>query len=117
MPKTKIKSIAGRIRQARLVARLSQTDVAKQLHVTRQAVSNWENGGMLPSLVDFAKLAEIYGVTSDFMLFGLVTIPVDMLDQIPNGECEYLDKARAQYKTILKLLARKGHDSGFKALE
>lgn len=72
---------------------------------------------MLPSLLDFSRLVAVYGVTADFLIFGLVTIPVDMLDQIRPGECEYLDRARKTYKATLAALTRKGHDSGFKPLD
>jgi len=39
--------VANSIKKLRKEKRLSQEQLAEQLHVTRQAVSNWENGGSL----------------------------------------------------------------------
>ena len=38
------------IREIRNKNRLTQEEMAQTLHVTRQAVSNWENGKNLPDL-------------------------------------------------------------------
>lgn len=39
--------IAGQIRQARIEKNMTQMDLADQLGVSYQAVSNWERGGSL----------------------------------------------------------------------
>ena len=39
--------VANSIKKLRQEKRLSQEQLAEQLHVTRQAVSNWENGDSL----------------------------------------------------------------------
>ena len=39
--------VANSIKKLRKEKRLSQEQLAEQLHVTRQAVSNWENGDSL----------------------------------------------------------------------
>ena len=40
-------SVAKHIRKLRLERGLTQEELAERLHVTRQAVSNWERGGSL----------------------------------------------------------------------
>ena len=63
--------------------RWDQTELAKQLGVSKQSVSNWENNNILPSIDMLTKLAGIFHVSTDFLL-GLddrVTIDVTGLDE------------------------------------
>lgn len=47
---------------------LSQEELAKQLGVTRQAVSKWESGSALPSVDNIVELAQALSVTVDELL-------------------------------------------------
>ncbi|MDO5548651.1 MAG: helix-turn-helix transcriptional regulator [Eubacteriales bacterium] len=48
----------------------SQEEIAERLGVSRQAVSKWESGQGKPEIGNVIKLAEIYGVTTDYLLLG-----------------------------------------------
>ena len=78
--------------------------------LTRQALAHWEAGRAVPTALQLADLAEAYGVPADFLLFGLLTIPVRMVDAIPPGVCEHLDAARRDFQTVLKTLVVQGRD-------
>lgn len=60
--KSSYQSIGERIKLQREVAGLSQEQVADQLHVTRQAVSNWERGKTNPDLLTMEKLCSVLNV-------------------------------------------------------
>ena len=47
---------------------LSQEELAEKLGVSRQAVSKWETGEALPEITTLKALAEVFGVTTDFLL-------------------------------------------------
>ena len=47
---------------------LSQEELAEKLGVSRQAVSKWETGEALPEITKLKGLAEVFGVTTDFLL-------------------------------------------------
>ena len=47
---------------------LSQEELAEKLGVSRQAVSKWETGEALPEITKLKALAEVFGVTTDFLL-------------------------------------------------
>lgn len=49
---------------------LSQAQLAKQLHVTKQTVSKWETGKGMPDVSILSALAEIIDVTVDELLTG-----------------------------------------------
>lgn len=49
---------------------LRQEDLAEQLHVTRQAVSNWENGKTQPDLETLQKIAQVLEVSVEELIYG-----------------------------------------------
>ena len=55
-------NIAVSIRNLRMQNNLSQNDLAETLHVTRQAVSNWETGKNEPDLETLIMMSKIFGV-------------------------------------------------------
>lgn len=50
---------------------LSQDDLANQLHLSRQAISRWENGETAPDLDTLVKLVSIFEVTLDELVTGV----------------------------------------------
>ena len=57
-----------KIKQLRQSRNLSQVDIAKQLNVTKQSVSNWENDNIQPSIDMLIKLAALFSVSTDHLL-------------------------------------------------
>ena len=60
--------LKDRLKKMREEHGLSQAALADRLHVTRQAVSKWENGTSDPSTVNLLALAKLYGVSADELL-------------------------------------------------
>ena len=56
------------IKRLRTVKGLNQVEFAKILCVTKQCVSNWENDNIQPSIEILMKLAEYFGVSTDYLL-------------------------------------------------
>lgn len=48
--------------------KFSQVEMAKQLGVTKQTVSNWENNNILPSIDMLVKVSNFFSVSTDFLL-------------------------------------------------
>ena len=63
-------SIGEILKQARMVSALSQEDVAEKVGVSRQTMSNWENGKSYPDIAGIMALSDIYDVTLDSLLKG-----------------------------------------------
>ena len=73
--------LSQRIHELRLSFGWNQVQLAKKLNVSKQTVSNWENDNIQPSIEMLVRLAELYRVTTDYLL-GLddaVRINVDGL--------------------------------------
>lgn len=63
-----------RIHTLRLSFGWSQVELARRLSVSKQAVSNWENDNIQPSIDMLIHLADTFGVTTDYLL-GREDIP------------------------------------------
>lgn len=57
-----------RIRQLREARGMTQVELARQLSVTKQAVSNWENNNIQPSVEMAVAIADFFGVMLDDLL-------------------------------------------------
>lgn len=49
---------------------LTQQEVAKKLYISRQTISNWENGKSYPDLDMLIKISDVYQVSIDSLLKG-----------------------------------------------
>ena len=70
-----------RLRRIRLSLSMQQEQVAKQIGVTKSAISTYENNARQPSLEMLVRLARLYNVSTDYLL-GItdsVTIEVSRL--------------------------------------
>ena len=60
--------IGQTIRDLRKQKRMSQTELAKILHVSQQTVTAWETGKAEPSSSAVSNLADYFNVTTDYLL-------------------------------------------------
>ena len=59
-----------RLQTARKQHKLTQSEVAEKLNVSFQAVSLWERGETMPEVEKLMEIADLYGVTIDWLLRG-----------------------------------------------
>ncbi|WP_276927055.1 helix-turn-helix transcriptional regulator [Faecalibaculum rodentium] len=62
--------IAAQIRKHRQQAGLSQEQLAQNIYVTRQTVSNWETGKSYPDIHSLLLLSSLFDVTVDQLIKG-----------------------------------------------
>lgn len=62
--------IGVKLKEARLQAGLTQENVADEIQVTRQTISNWENEKSYPDIVSVIKLSTLYNISLDKLLKG-----------------------------------------------
>ncbi len=60
--------IGTKLKNARTKNGLTQEKVAEEIGVSRQSVSNWENGRSYPDIVSVIKLSDLYSVSLDELL-------------------------------------------------
>ena len=74
--------IGSHVRAKRIALGLSQEDLATELGVKHQHVSRIELGDATPSLETLLRLSRILGVSTDYLLTGRETAPVDIAGAI-----------------------------------
>lgn len=93
--------IGSKIKAARVAAQLTQEQVAEALGVTRQTLSNWENGKTYPDIVSVIKMSDLYGVSLDHLLKGKEEPPM-------SEYIEYLEEStntvKSQHRLSLTIL-------------
>ena len=62
--------VSHTIKRLRLEKNMNQDQLAEQLHVTRQAVSNWETGKTQPDIDTLTSIAEFFGVSVEYLIYG-----------------------------------------------
>ena len=60
--------IAGNIGKLRREADITQLELAERLNYSDKAVSKWERGESIPDVVTLKSLADIFGVSVDYLL-------------------------------------------------
>lgn len=67
------------IHQIRTQSKLTQTEMADQLHVSRQTISSWETGRNLPDLETVVMIAQHFGITLDDLILGDKTMQTKLI--------------------------------------
>ena len=62
--------VGEKLRERRNTLHMTQDEVAEALGVTRQAISNWENGRSYPDIERIIRLSDIYQLSLDELLKG-----------------------------------------------
>lgn len=57
-----------KIKTLRTSHNLSQVQLAEQLKVSKQTISNWENNNILPSIEMLINIAKLFSVSTDYLL-------------------------------------------------
>ena len=61
-------TFAEKLLQLRKRDGLSQEELADRLDVSRQAISRWEMGTVMPDSVNLLKISDLFGVSADYLL-------------------------------------------------
>lgn len=62
--------IGKKLKDARMKFNLTQEQIAEELFVSRQTISNWENGKSYPDIISVIKLSDLYSISLDELLKG-----------------------------------------------
>jgi len=65
------------IRNLRQKHGINQVEFAREMNVSKQCVSNWENDNVLPSIEMLVKIADFFKVSTDFLLGRESSVTID----------------------------------------
>lgn len=66
-----------KIKILREITGLNQNDFGKKFDVTKQCISNWENGNIQPSIDMLIKIATTFSISTDYLLGLSNNITID----------------------------------------
>lgn len=67
-----------RIHELRNSLGINQVEFGRRLHVTKQCVSNWENGNIQPSVDMLIQICTLFHVSADYLLGLSVNCSLDV---------------------------------------
>ena len=62
--------IGEKLKSSRLNAGMTQEQIAEKINVSRQTISNWENGKSLPDVISLIEISDLYQISLDDLLKG-----------------------------------------------
>ena len=80
MPENLRAIIAANIAELRKSRSMTQQDLAARLNYTDKAISKWERGESVPDIIVLKQIADMFGVTVDYLLCETHDEPVQIVD-------------------------------------
>ncbi|MBO1265332.1 helix-turn-helix transcriptional regulator [Proteiniclasticum sp. SCR006] len=82
-------TFSERLKNLRKERGVSQEELAKVLHITRQSISKWETGAAIPDMDKMRMLGDYYGLSLDELMdedFSGRKEPDDVMDEDENQD-------------------------------
>ena len=86
------------IKKYRTEMNLSQEELAEKIYVTRQSISNWENGKNYPDIHSLLLLSSLFGISLDQLVKGDIEI---MKEEIKKEEIAKMNRYGKIYTLML----------------
>ena len=86
------------IKKHRTQMNISQEELAEKIYVTRQSISNWENGKTYPDIHSLLLLSSLFDISLDQLVKGDIEI---MKDLIKKEEIEKMNRYGSIYTVML----------------
>ena len=91
--------LGARIKELRKEFGLSQVELAARMEVTKQTISNWENENIQPSIDMLVGLANVFNVTTDYLL-GLDDVPRLSIEGLPLSFAAHLAQIIDDFRNL-----------------
>ena len=91
--------LGSRIKELRKEFGLSQVELAIRMEVTKQTISNWENENIQPSIDMLVDLANVFNVTTDYLL-GLDDVPRLSIEGLPLSFAAHLAQIIEDFRNL-----------------
>ena len=86
------------IKKYRTEMNISQEELAEKIYVTRQSISNWENGKTYPDIHSLLLLSSLFGISLDQLVKGDIEI---MKEEIKKEEIAKMNRYGKIYTLML----------------
>lgn len=100
--------LADKITEERKRNGWSQEELADKLGVSRQAVSKWESAGSVPDLQRIIQLAELFGVSTDYLLRDEMEMENSSFISVEESEAQSVRRVSMEEANDFLAMKRKG---------
>ena len=94
--------VGEQIKKYRTEMNISQEELAEKIFVTRQSISNWENGKTYPDIHSLLLLSSLFGISLDQLVKGDIDI---MKEEIKKDEIAKMNRYGKIYTIMLIITA------------
>lgn len=89
--------VSTQIKKYRNTMELSQEELAEKIYVTRQTISNWENGKSYPDIHSLLLLSSLFNISLDQLIKGDIEI---MKKEIDKAEVEKFNRLSKVFSVV-----------------
>ena len=75
----------------------TQQELGSKLQVSKQSVSNWENGNIMPSIELLIRISDLFQVTTDYILDRSSALSLD-ITELDSGQREIVSRIVAYFR-------------------
>lgn len=100
------KFIAQKIKQARIKANLTQSELAEKVDLSTQHISRIESGYYIPSLASFFKIISVLSLDLHEFGYNITSTDSQAKDELIDIICKSSDNELTLYNSIVKGLNR-----------
>ena len=101
--------ISKNIAELRKAKGLTQEQLAQAVNVSSQAVSKWETGASLPDVQTLPLIADVFGVSVDYLYKVKELVYDDIHEKIFRKLCEHPQMSEQSYKDAMKVFGAAHH--------
>ena len=94
-----MRTLGELIRTARIEQQWTQYELAERMNVSRATISNWENENIQPSIDMLVALANVFNVTTDYLL-GLDDVPRLSIEGLPLSFAAHLSQIIEDFRNL-----------------
>lgn len=98
-------NVSAQIKKYRTKLCLSQEGLAEKVYVTRQTISNWENGKSCPDIHSLLLLSSLFNVSLDQLIKGDIETMKEIIDEQEIKKFNYYGTIFAVHFVLLIILA------------
>ncbi len=97
--------LAGKLFELRKEKGWSQEKLAEQINVSRQSISKWESGQVLPEIEKIIELSKIFLVTTDYLLLDENSEKSSTAVILEEDKDKYYKEVKSIWLTFVLLIA------------
>lgn len=99
-------NFGNNLKNLRTENNITMQELSDKLGLSRQIISNYENGRKLPNLYSLVQISRFFNCSIDSLIYENTDIDISSLIEVPNEKINYLNKLTNDVNLIEKKLMK-----------